>query len=106
MGARAAVGWNGNQYTNLGSAESALPKTTADIAIEVGLSKRRTQERKQIPNKLADEVKDTIRDTELADKATDLLQLARLSEPEQMTVAQQRKRELPLPLLVTIAGIF
>lgn len=89
MGMRAEVGWNGNQHTTLGGEIISPPKTTADIASEVGLSERVAQQRKQIANNLADEVKDEIRDTELADRATDLLQLARL-EPEAQKDAVKR----------------
>jgi N6-adenosine-specific RNA methylase IME4 len=87
MGMRAKQG--DNRFTNDRGAESAPLKTTADIAAEVGIPKRRVQERKQIASKITDEVKDAIRDTELADKATDLLQLARL-EPEAQKDAVKR----------------
>lgn len=87
MGVRAKQG--DNRFTNGRGAESAPLKTTAGIAAEVGVSKRRAQERKQIADKITDEVKDAIRETELADRATDLLQLARLSPEEQMDAAQR-----------------
>lgn len=66
-----------------GIESTSFLKSTADIAMEAGISKSTTQQRKQIANKLSDEVKDVIRDTELADRATDLLQLARLDSDAQ-----------------------
>lgn len=86
MGVRAKRG--DNQYKN-GGEENSLPKSTASIASEVGLSERVAQQRKQIASKLADEVKDKIRDTELADKATDLLQLARLDKEAQADAVER-----------------
>lgn len=61
------------------SAESAFAKDTAE---KTGQSRRVIEENIQIAKKISPEVKDKIRDTELADRKTDLLRLSRM-EPEQ-----------------------
>jgi phage N-6-adenine-methyltransferase len=93
MGLRAKGGFNGNRYTQeekglpfldieeVGSATVAPPKTTQDIADEIGLSKRSIQERKQIAKNIEPEVKETLRDTEIANSTTQLVEVARM-EPE------------------------
>jgi len=87
--------WRGdgdNQHTKTGGEfSSPPPKSTADIANEVGLSERVAQQRKQIANKIAPEVKEEIYGTELEEKATELLLLARLPQEQQMEVVEQIK---------------
>lgn len=87
MGLRAKQG--DNRFTNGRGVDSTPLKTTEDIASETGISKSTAKQRKQIANKITDEVKDAIRDTELADKATDLLQLARVAPEEQKDIAER-----------------
>lgn len=115
LGERARAGWNGNGHTGkvisggtaensqpadmaqngtverdtatfVGSATVALPKTTADLATEMGISKRSAQERLQIARGLAPDVKEAVASTPLADQTRDLLTLARLGEDAQREV--------------------
>jgi N6-adenosine-specific RNA methylase IME4/ParB-like chromosome segregation protein Spo0J len=55
---------------------------TEDTAEKTGQSRRTIEQEIQIARDIAPEVKDKIRDTELADRKTDLLRLSRM-EPEQ-----------------------
>jgi phage N-6-adenine-methyltransferase len=93
MGLRAKVGFNGNQYTKeekgtpllggdeVGSATVAPPKTSQEIASDLGLSKRTFQERKQIAKNIDPDVKEDLRNTEIANSTTQLVEVARM-EPE------------------------
>jgi len=67
--------------------ESSPLETTADIAKQVGLSERIAQQRKQIARGLAPEVKDMIRDTDLANRKGDLLKLSRIDTETQKELA-------------------
>jgi len=68
---------------------TVLPlKTTADIAKEVGLSETSAQRRMQVARNIVPEVKDAIRNTEIADSTTQLLELARLTPEKQVEVAR------------------
>lgn len=58
------------------------PTFTEDTAEKTGKSRRTIEQEIQIARDISPEVKDKIRDTELADRKTDLLRLARM-EPEQ-----------------------
>jgi len=90
FGLRAKVGRN--RFTGI------KLKTTADLAAEVGMSKRTYKKRKQIATSIPPDVRDAIRDTPLADRKTDLLRLARMPEDEQRQIAQQvRAGEISLP---------
>jgi len=86
MGARAESG--DNRFTDRGESDSPLPKTTAAIAAEVGLSERTAQQRKQVAN-LPEPVRDALRDTPTADKQSELLKLARMPEAEQQAVVEK-----------------
>jgi len=66
--------------------ESSPLETTADIAKQVGLSERIAQQRKQIARDLAPEVKDMIRDTDVANRKTELLKLSRIDTETQKEV--------------------
>ena len=79
LGQRAKVGYNGNQYEKVGGEFNSPPKTTADIANEIGISERSLQENKQIDRNLEPEVKTVVREADLP--KTDALTLARM-EPE------------------------
>lgn len=79
LGQRAGIG--DNQYSKGGELNS-LPKTTAEIAKESGISERTAQHYKQIDKGIDDSVKDMIRDTDIADNKTDLLALAKEKNPE------------------------
>ena len=82
MGGRRGVG----RYSN-GETVSPL-KTTSEIAKESGLSERSAQQRMQVARNIVPEVKDAIRDTEIANSTTQLLELARLAPEKQVEVAQ------------------
>jgi len=60
-----------------------------DTASKIGVSPRTVQHEVQIAEDLADEVKEAIRNTDLADNKTELLRLARLDEEEQKEVVQK-----------------
>lgn len=87
LGVRAESGTN--LVNRTGEIDSPVPKTTADIAAEVGLTERTAQQRKQVARAIAEEAKDIIRDTVVADSQTELLKLARLDEEQQVAVAEK-----------------
>ena len=70
------------------TAESAVT-FNKDTATKTGLSERVVRQDIQIANDIAPAVKDIIRDTDLADRKTDLLSISRLSPDRQMQVAQK-----------------
>lgn len=85
FGLRAEVGDNQHRGSeNI----SPPPKTTADIASEVGLSERVAQLRKQAAD-LPEPVRDALRDTPVADNQSELLKLARMAEGDQQAVAEK-----------------
>ncbi len=89
LGERARVGSQpGNQKAakNKGADSAPLFQTTTDLAAEAGISKRSAQERLQVARNLSPDVKEAIAATPLADRATDLLDLARLGPEEQRQV--------------------
>ena len=65
-----------NRFTDRGETVSPL-KTTEEIAQDIGLGERSAQQRLQIARDLAPDVKDLLRDTEIADSTRQLLELAR-----------------------------
>jgi len=72
------------------TAESAVvhtPSFVEDTAQKTGRAARTVFEEVQIATNLDDEVKEMIRDTEIADRKTDLLKLARMDKEEQKKVA-------------------
>ena len=84
------VGWkNGMNQHTVGGGETVSPlKTTSEIAKESGLSERSAQQRMQVARNIVPEVKDAIRDTEIANSTTQLLELARLAPEKQVEVAK------------------
>lgn len=63
-------------------------KTTADIAAEMGMGKRTAQEYLQIANHISKEVRDVIRDCDVADNKSELLRIAKIQDPvEQLKIA-------------------
>lgn len=62
-------------------------KTTFEIAKEAGVSESSAQRRMRAARNIAPEVKDAIRDTEIANSTIQLLELARLSPEKQIEVA-------------------
>ncbi len=63
-------------------------KSTLEIANEVGLSKPTAERRMQVARNIIPEVKDAIRNTDIADSTTQLLELARLAPEKQVEVAR------------------
>ena len=84
------VGWkNGmNQHTVGGGETVSPPKSTPEIAKEIGLTELAAQHRMQAARNIAPEVKDAIRNTEIANSTTQLLELARLAPEKQVEVAK------------------
>jgi len=71
------------------NSETVSPlKTTPEIAKEIGLTERAAQHRMQVARNIVPEVKDTIRNTEIANSTTQLLELARLTPEKQVEVAK------------------
>ncbi len=75
-------GWHNNKTTRLENEINSVSSFTEDTAEKTGQSRRTIEQEIQIARDIAPEVKDKIRDTELADRKTDLLRLSRM-EPEQ-----------------------
>jgi len=86
-GVKRAIGMNKALGYNVGDTMS--PTFAEDTASKIGVSPRSVQRDVQIAEDLADEVKEAIRDTDLADNKTELLRLARLDEEEQKEVAKR-----------------
>lgn len=70
------------------SATVAVRKTTNELAHEIGLSERSARRSIQVARNIVPEVKDAIRNTEIANSTTQLLELARLAPEKQVEVAQ------------------
>jgi len=68
------------------NAESAFAKDTSE---KTGQSRRVIEENIQIAKNISPEVKDKIRDTELADRKTDLLRLARMNPEQQEKIVEK-----------------
>lgn len=82
-------GWHNNKTSKLENADSAVSSFVEDTAQKTDLSSRSMFVEIQIANDIAESVKDLIRDTELADKKTELLRLARIDQEKQMQVAEK-----------------
>lgn len=86
----AHVAQNGTKWHSVATFEvgetASPPKTTADLATEMGIGERSTQHRLQIARALAEDVKAAIASTPLANRMRDLLALARMSADEQRAV--------------------
>jgi len=63
-------------------------KSMPEIAKEIGLTERSAQHRMQVARNIVPEVKEAIRETEIANSTTQLLELARLAPEEQVEVAK------------------
>jgi len=82
------IGRNVGRYAK-SNGSTVLPlKTTAEIAKDIGLSETSAQRRMQAARNIVPEVKEAIRNTEIANSTTQLLQLARLAPAEQIEVAR------------------
>lgn len=78
---------NGNDYRL---------KTTSEIGREIGLSEKSVRNRMQAARNIVPEVKEAIRDTEIADSTTQLLELARLAPEKQIEVLNYWDGEKPI----------
>lgn len=92
-GQRAKAG--DNQFIQGGETVS-LPqrKSTSDVAAEIGISERSTQQRIQIARDILPEVKEAIKDTEIADSTRRLLEIARLDEKKQRDILKHKDVEM------------
>jgi ParB family transcriptional regulator, chromosome partitioning protein len=96
MGLRAKVG--DNQFTQRGGEIlSPPPKTTMELAQEIGYTERTLQYGKQIAKNIVPEVKEMIKGTPIARSTSALLKIARaggkeLQEAEQAEIAAQEAR--------------
>ena len=112
LGLRATRGCNGGENAKKGHAENRASasddglaesdlddeldgstklklKTTADIASEMGMGKRTAQEYLQIANNITKEARDAIRDTDISDNKSELIRLAKVTDPiEQLKIAK------------------
>ena len=71
------------------TAKSATASFVADTAAKTGISERTVRENIQIAKSISPEVKEIIRDTPIADRKTDLLQLARMEPEQQKQIVSQ-----------------
>jgi ParB-like chromosome segregation protein Spo0J/N6-adenosine-specific RNA methylase IME4 len=67
------------------------PKTTKEMANEIGLSERSAQRRMQVARDILPEVQEAIQDMPVADSTTQLLELARMKPEEQRKIAETLK---------------
>ena len=84
LGQRAKSG--DNRFTrqeSRGAHGAPLPKANADLAVEVGRSKRSYKERKQIGENIEKKSRDALLEHPIADSAKELLGLARMDKPHQ-----------------------
>jgi len=83
------IGRNVGRY-EVPNGRTVLPlKTTLEIAKEAGITEASAQKRMQVARNIVPEVKDIIRNTEIANSTTQLLELARLAPEEQVEVAKK-----------------
>jgi len=71
-------------------------RSTKEIARDAGISEASMKNRMQAARNIAPEVKDAIRDTEIANSTTQLLELARLSPDKQIEVINYWDGEMPI----------
>lgn len=92
---------NGTKGLNVSGETGSLlrdtPTLSQDTASKTGLSPRIIQQHVQVPRSIPQDVRDAIRDTELADSKRELLSLARMEPEEQReAVAEQVNRTDPI----------
>jgi len=85
-----------NRFTIGRRATVAPLKTTLEIAKDAGISERSAQQRMQVARNIVPEVKDAIRDTEIANSTTQLLELARLAPEKQIEVTKFLSGEMTI----------
>lgn len=69
--------------------DEMISQFTAETAAKVGVTPRTVQHELQIANRLADDVKEAVRGTGVADSKVDLLALARMEPERQRVVAEE-----------------
>ncbi len=74
-----------NQYSAVGGDTLSPPQSTFDIAKSAMLSERTTQRRLQIARNLTQEQRELIRKTPLANEQKELLEIAKIKNPERRT---------------------
>ncbi len=92
MGLRAKPGDNQHVRQQTTSILSS-PKTTQELAKETGYSKRTYQYGKQIASQILPEVKQAIQNSQMADKITALLEIARAGSEEHKQAEEAEKAE-------------
>lgn len=80
-------GWHNNKTTRLENEINSVSSFTEDTADKTGKSRRTIEQEIQISKNISPEVKNKIRDTELADRKTDLLLLSRLNPEKQKEIS-------------------
>jgi N6-adenosine-specific RNA methylase IME4 len=85
-GIRRAAGMNAALGNNV--AEIISPTFTADTARKTGVTGRSVRQSVQIARDILPEVKEALRDTEVAEKQTELLRLAKMEPEQQAEVAR------------------
>ena len=88
----ASGGWHNNKGNKLeipDSGISSLPSFVDDVVSKTGTKKSSIFENIQIARDLAPDVKEAIRDTEIADRKTDLLKLSQMPTGEQRKFVEQ-----------------
>lgn len=80
-----------------GSKRKDFVSFAADTAAKAGVSERTVQHEVQIATAIADDVKDEIRGTPIADRKADLIELSRM-EPEEQRAAVEKARATGEPI--------
>jgi len=90
LGQRAQRGENQYTQKESGRASDALPpKTTTDLATEMGLGRRSYNNRKQIGKNLDKKTQDVLLNTPIANSTDQLLALAKMDEPQRDRVVAE-----------------
>ena len=76
-------------------------KTTQAIADEAGMSKRSLKNRLHIAAGIAEDVRDKLRDTDIADSTTQLIALARMEPKQPSTGAKHGEKSIEFYVLAT-----
>lgn len=86
MGVRAKSG--DNQFNKEVVSYSTPPKTTKEIAAEIGIGERQAQRMKQVARDIIPEVKAMIQDTPMADRLNSLVELSRKTPEQQKAIGE------------------
>ena len=77
------------QRAKAGDNQHSEATTTAAVAESIGISERSAQQRLQIARGLTQEARDALRDTELAESTTKLLELAKQPQEHQVKIVEK-----------------